>query len=335
MIHARAEATIEAGKTRVIAQYRKNHSADWVATGQHQIIFEQLVDKIARYSAQQGESPDTFEARVADALALLDDIQRGTNKKLYEVWDEKGKSEEEKKKEYDRLAPIVWRRGEPKFAFEAGFKSSFHVTVDTIELAAAAARYLQRPWMQSNFLEWIFLDAFIFHEIVQFGDAVKQKMPGKRDWLGMNRAYNEYAGDLTKMTGASARRTLAMMAGLWLGPPLLVAATYVPQKEYVAAALLTGGWWGLLTMVGVAHTTFRRFVPKPKTYWESGIELWREMQDIYYFLGGAVLNPTLLREKVMAVTEKGARFDNTVYALLDLIVRRDPSVFVCFEERGR
>lgn len=321
------EATIPGRERQLLEKYRKRTQLEPFGWSQHEAIYKELLQQVARFAETEKESADEFEERAQDALALLDDIRRATNKKL--GWDEDlNKPEEEQRKEYYKQARTVWFHGDPNQAFNGGLKARAYLEVDTEDLAGSVAKYLRRPSLQSNLLEWIFIDAFIFHEIVQFGEAVKQQMPGKRDFLGMHSAYFEHNGDLQKMTIHKLKRRLVKLALIWLVLPVGAAAYLIQQGSYLVAILLGAAWATAIILDALARTIFRYAFPRKKKAWESSVQLWHEMQDIYYFLEGPVINPTLVRDKVLAVTEKGARFRPALYALLDLIAKRDPSVFV-------
>src|SRR5262249_11109926 len=68
----------------------------------------------------------------------------------------------------------IWYRGDPVAAFQGGLRSASRRNVDKHDLSAVAHRYLQTPYLRRDLLEWIIVDAFVFFEIQEFGETIKQ-----------------------------------------------------------------------------------------------------------------------------------------------------------------
>ena len=63
--------------------------------------------------------------------------------------------------------------GKPVTAFQEGLKSPSRRTVDR-GASEVARKYLQMPYLRSDLLEWIIVDAFVLYEIQEFGQTTKQ-----------------------------------------------------------------------------------------------------------------------------------------------------------------
>jgi hypothetical protein len=68
----------------------------------------------------------------------------------------------------------IWLRGNPVTAFQEGLKSPSRRTVERDDLSEVARKYLQMPYLRSDLLEWIIVDAFVLYEIQEFGETIKQ-----------------------------------------------------------------------------------------------------------------------------------------------------------------
>ena len=66
----------------------------------------------------------------------------------------------------------------------------------------------------------------------------------------------------------------------------------------------------------------------PKTALQSKLELWDLMHNAYRMLGGPVVYPTRAQRALDAAAEKGAVWYGAVYAILNRVIARDPTVWV-------
>jgi hypothetical protein len=63
---------------------------------------------------------------------------------------------------------------DPVASFQEGLKSHNRRLVDRDDLNAVARKYLETPYLRSDLLEWIIVDAFVLYEIWEFGENLKQ-----------------------------------------------------------------------------------------------------------------------------------------------------------------
>lgn len=285
---------------------------------------------IGDWSSMHGDEPDTVRERLRDALDLVDRLRLVLNAE----W-RAATAEGQPVRDAGELAALgqkIWYRGDPVSVFNDGFDSRFYREIDSDELAALCARYLCRPWMQCGALDWIFIDAFLHHETVQFGEDVKMRLvDGPKDDYGLNKSYFLARGHAARMQHVTARLTLwqslAKLTAFGLVPVAGLAWLFAIGRPATALAgaslcLVALAMWAVVNVL-------QRLIPSAEQLQlRRALDLLHDMQRLYYFTGGPALNPGFLRDELKAVTGRGARYNTALYALLDMICKRDAALLV-------
>ena len=195
--------------------------------------------------------------------------------------------------------------------------------INPTALDAATARYLERPWMQSNLLDWYLLNGFLTDEMFRFQDGLLSGSAlGETNW-----AYQ-----LSKKTIVSTLRWrvglgTAKFALNWLLLPALAAVAY--YSDYILAAQLILGMFGVLVIFRIIFFP-SRFMRKRERKRQFA-----ELQDGFNQLIGiqarvndcSTLNPTVLREQLNRTEREGALVIRpAIYSILDRAIARDPAV---------
>lgn len=194
--------------------------------------------------------------------------------------------------------------------------------IDPDQLDAATARYLERPWMQINLLDWYLLSAFISDELLRLMDGIKSGSAiGSPNW-----AY--------VLSGGKYLNTLLWRLGLgllkfalrWLLLPAVAGLAY--YIGYVTAAMWILGLFGLLVVIRIVFLPSRYIRRRARKRQVAELEdkLKRPIQ-IYQSSHTRTLNPTLLRERIANAEREGALVRPAVYSILDRAIARDSAVF--------
>jgi hypothetical protein len=233
----------------------------------------------------------------------------------------------------------VWKHHDPIRAFEEGFTSSESVSINSDELEEYIKEYVTHKWLRSTFLEWVFIDALVYGEIIAFGDAIKVTAPGPSDFLG-NKAYFTSKGKLKAILEAELYNKLAWSAGKLFIPPLLAfgcfyLASLTNTTGLLIAGFIIGGPWLLIVSLKLVRSVLSYilslFGKKPDniiTPFEANIRLWSKMKDVYLLLKGDILNPQLIRDELIKTKTEGAVWKNSIYALIGIIIARNPETWI-------
>ena len=183
-------------------------------TSQLGTIFEHLLPKLRDASLAEGLTENDYHHRLRDAAKVIDDIASA----LCAFWKEPRRDLIWYKPALVNLnsKPDDWREASP---------------VSTDSLDDATAKYLARPWMQSNGLDWYILNGYIFDETARMGDGIKSgRAVGITNW-----PYVLADGDYEKTIYYGLMLTAAKFLGRWVLAPAAITALY--YFDYETAAL--------------------------------------------------------------------------------------------------
>ena len=298
-------------------------------------------DQIEAHCAETGEDEDTFKSLLDHALDLLDSLRFALNpteaqESFDEFADERTDAVEEwqRRKEQGR----VWEHGRPDWVFEEGYESDQFRNIDQKAVAETYVRYLRARWLENSAIEWIFLDALIFAEIVAYGEEVKKQLPGKGGALAALFAYEAARGNVYKMFLQQTKWYLVKLSLkilFFFGVPAL-AGYYAYTSGYEVEAIVGGlGYLALVILYWLYKTIRGWFIKPKKTPAEESLERYRTMLGVYFSLKGPVVSPNLVKQEIMKAYEKGAGWDGAVYSLLDRAIARDPTTWLISSPNSR
>lgn len=188
--------------------------------------------------------------------------------------------------------------------------------IDSSELSEVAARYLQHPEMQSNRLDWIFLDSIVLSEF----EAFARDMLYTRAHTGMNLAAVFAGRSELKYYGLSF---LFWTIGVILAYALPVAAVYdLAAKGHEEGAIVLLAIWALLTLWNLV-TYPLRFRARRKAR-----KLVQHLLDLYRALGENTISPMQWRKMLDAATTDGVVLDGAAFTIIDRAIARDATAFI-------
>jgi len=289
---------------------------------QWDIYLAEMAEGVLRLVLENGGDEDQLAEKLADAHSILWNI-KATIKANPDRQSYQKLTDEQFEKLRERIHAVIWTHGDPQRALTDGYTSDKHLQFERGDLWHQIAKYLERPWLQSPALEWLLVDAMIYHELVQFADAIKLEMPGG--------GYFKAEGNLEKMNLIRIKwrlRVLAVKAAIFLGTPA-VAVWWAFKQGNADAAFVSGAAYIALMIVWTIWERVRRLVWKPKkSQHETALELWGEMSNVYKLLNPPIINPTLVKEALIKTKEKGAVWDTAAYTLVERAIARDPHAWI-------
>ena len=197
----------------------------------------------------------------------------------------------------------------------AGNETQSKVNKD--QLAQAAATYLGRTELQTNFVDWCFLDAMVFLEC----DSFAYNMMATSFGSGLlNWAFPLAGGNPLKY---ALLRVISWLLSVivFLGIPAALGI-YLLANDWVYTGV------GLLVLTGIA--IIRRIISAPFKWRvrKNNVKLLQKMLDVYGLLSGATISPRKLKEALDAAANAGVVFDQAIFGIVDRMFARDSTVFV-------
>ena len=236
------------------------------------------------------------------------------------------------RKQKKNYAHHIWLHGDVVTAFAEGYESAASVHLaDKEGLVEDAIRYLQRPWMQDDYLEWVMIDAIMFEEVLTFGEYVKEKISSDSHIL-LDRTYWEAKGSTKQIKSLLLKKGLKTL-GLelfWLFvSPALFAFLFVLLKPEYSHNL----FWGVPVYIIVLISYF--FMRKDRRSRElekiekklKDSELHAHMAADYNHLIQKVVDPAYFKEGLLRTTTLGAHWPDVIFPLLENAIRRDSPIW--------
>ncbi len=286
--------------------FNERHTNDeYSSHSQYRIVFDHLIPKIRRSAEKDCLSADGYDLRLQEAEQIVDDIAfalsvRWREQKQGWIWFNPTVNNL-------NLRPDTWDDVSP---------------VDTSRLDNVTARYLQRPWMQLNLLDWYILNGYVFDEAARLADAIKSGQAiGITNW-----AHIFSDGDIVKTIYWRAAFQIAKFLARWiLVPAIIIAINYVGFHETAKWIAIPYGIYLIIHVTLFPRRYFRRkALTKELKEWQDSLEC---LVRIYQSSSSEVFSPSRLRD-LTANSESGHLvLRPAVYSILDRAIERDPSVF--------
>jgi hypothetical protein len=189
--------------------------------------------------------------------------------------------------------------------------------IDRQELSRTAARYLSEPDLQSNRLDWVLLDAFVFDDL----DALGQFAFHLRGGTGPNWAAMLSAGKGEIHYAALAAVSFLIHVALTIAAPLWFVY-YLANAGHRVGAVVAGAAWSAYLIWRVGTYPSR---------WRARRKRWKQFQqliDIHAQLGQSTISPRKLRDSLDEAASNGVVMDGAVFSITDRMLARDPAVFI-------
>jgi hypothetical protein len=292
-------------------------------------LARQITERIAHYSMAHGESRDECGARLRDAFRLLTSVRAATNEYTRPKWSRPGVGEAVTYRADPEQAHTIWGHGDVQAALEEGYASDHARKVDVTALQAEARRYLLRPWMENELLEWIIVDALMFATLTASGEDLKMRSGPLNIW-GVNKLYFSATGNVTRMFWKRIRADLekfVVTVAIFVAAPLF-AGLYSWRRGHTDAVVLAGSTYAGLLVLYFAYTAFRSIVTrKRRAALETHSELLTSMWSAYQMMNGEVISPAAVRELLLDTARRGASWPGAIFAVLDHAIRRNPALW--------
>jgi hypothetical protein len=191
------------------------------------------------------------------------------------------------------------------------------------DLDEALAEYLKRPWLQHDAIDASAINALLFTELAVFVEQVKTGAAlGKPNW-----SYIFSGGNMFAQLGLVLGGKIIGFLAAWIMLPAIAAGLFV--YDHQTGAAVTISLWGVyvlyrLVMVPVGYSA-RRARRKAA---EKASEITQAMLKAWSASRGSVINPSRLRELVLAAEQCEAVFPSVLHTIIDRAINRDPTALV-------
>ena len=276
-------------------------------------VYKTVIPRIREYAISNRLDSSRYSDLLDEAEGVIRDLTRAMNKHREEMTE----SEEHEKLWFSPTIenvinkPEEWRDVSP---------------INAEDLDYAAAGYLRRRWMQSDMVDWILINAFIFDTLARWATGLYGLDPLSSCLGRLNRWF----------------------VGFWVSIGIVVLVLYFFEQRISAL--------GIETLYGIAFTSLlvlfligaliliafigygvyalisrrQRLVrllwygaPSGKVDSATVIGL---LRMLYTVASHSTINPSRLREQLVAAEEQGVMITPAVYAILDRAIQRDPAM---------
>lgn len=185
---------------------------------------------------------------------------------------------------------------------------------DQAAVEQAVSRYLEHPWMSVGYLDWSLADALIRREIHDYQCHVASAFPQR--WTSawaMQKTFSVWVPWLIEIVIAAAA-----VGWLWFE-----FSSDAPHRWWWAAgAGAFNAWWLVANLIGLpTHIRHRRAKRKELL---AIAERLKAMHRCYAELSGPVLDPTRIRDALLAAEKLEVRWSRATWPLLDAAITRHP-----------
>ena len=293
-------------------------------------VIERTAKNVAKYSNSVDEGLSNYKTRLADAIDVVKSIHSAinTDPSSYTPTENENSKEQEIDQSYSEQT--LWNHGNLHAAFQEGYESTHYKKVNKEILEHEAVRYLQRPWMWDDHLEWVMIDALMFCEAIEFGEYIKQNLPGHTNSLGLNAAYFSAKGNLKKMARARQKKHIMKTAREFLFFVILPVSLgfYFWDSKHQDIV-----FWGLaFYILSFALYVSTKFLAGSDhndldANHDERNSLLLKMRSVYAELDTGVINPSYLRERLWDTASNGVVWSGAVFSLIDNVIRRSPVIW--------
>ncbi len=210
--------------------------------------------------------------------------------------------------------PHFWRHQPIEF-----FKDQYRrrgISIDKDALIRTATYYLSRPELRMDWLDWIFLDAFVLAEVIATSDFAIETIAGLPAFLAMQFARS----DMKCYQRLKTEFRWVWFTFNYLAWPAAVYALFVQQRGTWALAI--GVLWGLFQVARIVLGVSMR------NHHRAAIKLVEPLRNLYAMLGGVNISPRKLKEALDTAAAAGVVFDGAAFAIVDRIIAADATVFI-------
>lgn len=296
-------------------------------------IVKQVANKVARFSIESKEDKLQFEDRLWDAYEIIYETKHGI---LFSIEDNNELEESQgKNKKATKEDHVIWRHGNILETFNQGYEFEYSKEVDRDYITHQAIKYLQRPWMENELLEWIFVDSLIFSEVRGYGEKIKRYSP-KASFKNIKKEMKNYhaaKGNVKEMEKLKIKQYFSSIGNKFFGFfifPLFIAYfsyyNFSPQWAVIGSVV----YFGLLISFLLVLFTVRFFAKNKNDQVreiKQHAELLYDMINVYEILKSGTISPKYFREKLYEASIKGAVWPSSVFIIVDHAIERNPALW--------
>jgi hypothetical protein len=317
---------------------RLEPTRDYWAFSQANWLLEQLAAKCIAETLREGGDELALQDRLAFVYDLLRSVRLNAQRRnVHELtYKDRRDLDENERNIVENARHEIWRRHDPKRAYNEGLKSEHMPSIDKQVIRTRCAEYLDKPWLRHPVLDWIFVDILVSTEIALYGEHIKQfELRFPRDALGMNAEYIRSQGNLEKMRELSRTavldRAFINFVCTWIVLPAVIAAAFFFGWSITGMVLLS--LYSLIIAVGLgakAGAGAKKLLGKeaPQSPSDAAKSIWWEMCKVWDELEGPIVNPSMLREALLKSRDKGTVWDTAVFSIVDRAISINPAVWV-------
>ena len=286
--------------------------------------------KVAEYSNSVSESRVNYRKRLADAIDVVQSIQSAINEAPIPEIPAEQNNGKQKEIEHSHSEETIWKHGNLQAAYQGGWESVHHKNIDKVALEHEAVRYLQRPWMWNDQLEWVMIDALMFCEVIEFGEYIKQNDPGYMNSRGTNTAYFSAKGNLKKMAWMKRKNQIMNSARELLLVIVFPLALIFYFWDFQYQDVIF--WSAAIYFISLALYSMTKFIGDSRddnldTVHEERYSQLLAMRNIYAELYTGVINPSYLRGRLLDSASRGVVWSGAIFSLIDNVVERSPVIW--------
>ena len=286
--------------------FSETHGNDeYSSHSQYQLVFKHLIPKIRRSAEKDCLSADGYDLRLQEAEQIVDDIAFALSAR----WREQEQGWIWFKPTVNNLnhRPDTWEDVSP---------------VNSSSLDSVTARYLQRPWMQLNLLDWYILNGYVFDEAARLADAIKSGQAiGIINW-----AYIFSGGNIEKTLYWRVAFEISKFLARWILTPAIIIAVYYVGYHGIAKWIAIP--YGIYVIIHVAlfprRYLRRKALTKELEEYESKLNA---LIGVYQSSSPEIFNPCRLRDLIARTESEEVLLRPAVYSILDRAINRDAAVF--------
>ncbi len=300
-------------KPEVIAL--KEFPKDEVGGGECQKV---LQDWFGCLRERAGDDDDQYQREIWEAVEVLSDIRSALNNYEKDIFHAQ--------QEADQPAPVSFRLwawpGENTLA-EPPSNWRGNSPANVVDLDYALVGYLKRPWLQIDTIDTSVINALLFSELAEYVEGVKTG--ALFGWP--NFSYILSGGNIFAQFGlALAGRVIGFLAA-WVIMPAVAAGLLAYGYETGAAFAI--GLWGLYVLYRVILIPAQWRARKARRKMAEGAdEVINAMMKAWVAARGSTVNPSRLKELVVAAEERGAIFRPVLHTVIDRAIQRDPTALM-------
>lgn len=303
-----------------LAEFSEEHRKS-----QCQRILESWFPVLREKTDRGGDDGDPYERRVEGAAELLRDFKRALS--AYRMTDYSlrlDKTEVTRLNDYVKATRgTLWIAPTPDSILSRPAFWSQASPVARPELDSVIARYVSRPELQSNLVDWCALNALLYDRFSRSAEGVKSGVAfGEINWR-----YALSEGSQDKLVWITLGFLYAQFALRWVIPILTIVILW--YLEYAVAAMVVSAMWGTYQTWRLASFPWRRKRNRANVKrTEEALERVNAMEVAWSYCCADVIHPSRLKERVVDAENVGVIYQLANHTILDKAIARDPYLFL-------